>query len=93
MPGGAGSSVAVGLLGYCALASAAASQLFVPDASAVLAQSLESELYLPRKSAADAGLNQAAVQQLLLQIENKIKPGYQQVHSLLLYKSGALVLE
>ncbi|WP_241481742.1 serine hydrolase domain-containing protein [Rheinheimera mesophila] len=93
MPGGAGKSVAVGLLGYCALASAAASQLFVPDASAVLAQSFESELYLPRKSAADAGLNQAAVQQLLLQIENKIKPGYQQVHSLLLYKSGALVLE
>ncbi|WP_233079311.1 serine hydrolase domain-containing protein [Rheinheimera soli] len=39
------------------------------------------------------GLNEQILHQLLLQLQDKTVSGYQQVHSLLLYKSGALVLE
>ena len=51
------------------------------------------DTFFSQKKPAEKGLNEQVLQQLLLQIQNKTKPGYQQVHSLLLYKSGALVLE
>lgn len=55
--------------------------------------SAASDAFLVQKKPAEQGLNEQVLQQLLLQIQNKTKPGYQQVHSLLLYKSGALVVE
>lgn len=56
-------------------------------------QTKSSDVFLPQKRPAEKGLNEQVLQQLLLQLQNKTKPGYQQVHSLLLYKSGALVVE
>ncbi len=76
-----------------AFSSAQAQELLRATTRGVIAQSLESDLFLPQKKPAAQGLNEQILQQLLLQIQNKTKPGYQQVHSLLLYKSGALVLE
>lgn len=48
---------------------------------------------LPVQRPAVKGLNEHVLHQLLLQLQDKTARGYQQVHSLLLYKSGALVLE
>ncbi|MDF3124439.1 serine hydrolase [Rheinheimera sp. 1928-s] len=48
---------------------------------------------LPVHRPAAKGLNEQVLHQLLLQLQDKTASGYQQVHSLLLYKSGALVLE
>lgn len=55
--------------------------------------SAASDAFFPQQKPTEQGLNEQLLQQLLLQIQNKTKPGYQQVHSLLLYKSGALVIE
>ncbi|MGY5798545.1 serine hydrolase domain-containing protein [Rheinheimera faecalis] len=55
--------------------------------------SAASDTFFPQQKPAEQGLNEQVLQQLLLQIQNKTKPGYQQVHGLLLYKSGALVVE
>ncbi|EGM76333.1 penicillin-binding protein, beta-lactamase class C [Rheinheimera sp. A13L] len=48
---------------------------------------------LPVQRPAAQGLNEQILHQLLSQLQDKTTNGYQQVHSLLLYKSGALVLE
>jgi CubicO group peptidase (beta-lactamase class C family) len=48
---------------------------------------------LPVQRPVAQGLNEQVLHQLLLQLQDKTTSGYQQVHSLLLYKSGALVLE
>lgn len=48
---------------------------------------------LPLQRPAAQGLNEQILHQLLSQLQDKTASGYQQVHSLLLYKSGALVLE
>ncbi|MDR7122333.1 serine hydrolase [Rheinheimera soli] len=48
---------------------------------------------LPVQRPATQSLNEQVLHQLLLQLQDKTTSGYQQVHSLLLYKSGALVLE
>jgi CubicO group peptidase (beta-lactamase class C family) len=52
-----------------------------------------SDPFLPQQNPASKGLDEQRLQQLILQLQNKTAAGYQQVHSMLLYKSGALVLE
>jgi CubicO group peptidase (beta-lactamase class C family) len=61
--------------------------------SSPMSTAVAADAYLPMGRPADKGLNETILQQLLLQIQNKSRPGYQQVHSLLLYKAGALVVE
>jgi len=76
---------------FCAFSSAPAQSLPAPDTETQ--QGAATEVFFPQHKAAEKGLNEQVLQQLLLHIQNKARPGYQQVHSLLLYKSGALVVE
>lgn len=79
------------ILLFCAFSSALAQSRQTQQTK--LQVSAASDAFLVQKKPAEQGLNEQVLQQLLLHIQNKARPGYQQVHSLLLYKSGALVVE
>ncbi|RVT41380.1 class C beta-lactamase-related serine hydrolase [Rheinheimera sediminis] len=77
----------------CCTFSATLAQSTPPLAKIQFQQYHTPDLALPVQRPAVKGLNEQVLHQLLLQLQDKTASGYQQVHSLLLYKSGALVLE
>lgn len=89
----AGKVVLQSALLYCAVFSATAQQLADQKEQVQFHQTGVPDIFLPQQRPADKGLNEQVLQQLVLQIQNKAKPGYRELHSLLLYKSGALVVE
>ena len=89
----AGKPLISGALLFCALFPALAQSQQALQTQIPAYQTAAPDIFLPQQRPAEQGLNEQVLQQLLLQIQNKTQPGYQQVHSLLLYKSGALVVE
>lgn len=77
----------------CILLSLSGQGMQAPQSKSQFSQTIAADPFLPQQRPAAKGLNEQVLHQLVQQIQNKAKPGYQQVHSLLLYKSGALVLE
>ncbi len=77
----------------CAFFPAGAQNLQAAQTQSSVSQTAGADVFLPQKRPVDLGFNEAVLQQLLSQIQHNTAPEYQQLHSLLLYKSGALVVE
>lgn len=90
---GVGRQLIPGALLFCAFFPALAQSPQAAQTKVHFSQTAAVDAFLPQKRPAEKGLNEQLLHQLLLQIQNKAKPGYRQIHSLLLYKSGALVVE
>jgi CubicO group peptidase (beta-lactamase class C family) len=90
---GVGRLLIPGALLFCAFFPALAQSPQAAQTRVHFSQTATVDAFLPQKRPAEKGLNEQLLHQLLLQIQNKAKPGYRQIHSLLLYKSGALVVE
>lgn len=89
----AGKRLSQGAVLCCAFLPALVQSLPVPPGDIQFHQHTMPDLALPMQRPAAKGLNEQVLHQLLLQLQDKTESGYQQIHSLLLYKSGALVVE